>query len=108
MMVRLSKFDINQFTVSNKLTTNKVNIDNSNANRQNFEGALSTGLRLKKVWLTSGYPDVRESHRYYEQLGPVPMDYEYAPGLKYPGDPNCKYPKETEGCRCDMYFEDAD
>jgi len=80
----------------------------STNNTQSFEGALSTGLDLKKVWMTSGYPDVRETHKRYETLGPVPMDYEYAPGLKYPGDPNCKDPNETEGCRWDMYFEDAD
>ena len=81
-----------------------IDLGNSSNNTASFEGAKESGVALSKEWLTSGLPDVKEMHKYYESLGPVEMDYEYAPGLKYPGDPHCKDPKELDGCRCTIVF----
>ena len=85
----------------------KSKIENINglANKASFESALSSGLDIKKIWMTSGLSDVRETHKEYEALGPVPMNYEYAPGLKFPGDPDCLNPDEIKGCRCTIGYD---
>lgn len=82
-----------------------IDITNSGYNTASFENAKASGVALAKIWSTSGLPDVRETHRYYESLGPVDMDYEYAPGLKYPGDPHCRDSKELDGCRCSIVYK---
>jgi len=77
---------------------------NSANNQISFFNAYNSGLCTGKQWLTSGKQDVRESHKYYENLGWKDMDYEYAPGLKYPGYPNCTNEDELRGCRCTIVF----
>jgi hypothetical protein len=72
-------------------------------NKASFESALDVE-GVKKVWMTTS-DNPRDSHKRYQELGPVDMNYEYAPGLKFPGDPNCKDPDETYGCHCVIIYE---
>lgn len=74
------------------------------ANKGSFDGALGTGLDIKKAWLTSGLKGVRETHQMYESQGGVPMNYDYNVGLKHPGDPNGS-PEEIINCRCTIIYE---
>jgi len=69
------------------------------SNKGSFDSASQSGLCTGKEWATSGLPGIRESHLFYESLGEVAMDYEYAPGLQYPGDPNGSA-EEIINCRC--------
>lgn len=73
------------------------------ANKGSFDGAMSTGLDIKKAWLTSGLKGTRESHMFYEGQGFVPMNYDYNIGLKHPGDPNGE-PGEIINCRCTIIY----
>ena len=76
---------------------------NGAANKGSFDGAMSTGLGIKKGWLSSGRSNVRGTHRIYEGMGFVPMDYEYAWGLKHPGDPNGAA-EEIINCHCTVVY----
>ena len=69
------------------------------SNKGSFDAARMSGLEMQKAWSTSGLSGVRDSHMYYESLGFVSMDYEYAPGLKFPGDATGS-PDEIINCRC--------
>jgi hypothetical protein len=75
------------------------------ANKGSFDGAFSSGLDIKKGWQTSGLQGVRPSHASYEGMGFVPMNYEYAWGLKFPGDPACQDPSLIINCRCTIVYE---
>jgi len=72
------------------------------ANKGSFDGASVAG-GLKKGWLTSGLKGTRETHQFYESLEFKPMDYEYAPGLRHPGDPNGSA-EEIINCRCTIIY----
>lgn len=74
------------------------------SNKGSFDGALSTGLPIKKGWSTSGLPGIRPSHLLYESYGWMSMDKEYAPGLKHPGDPNGEA-GEIINCRCTIIYD---
>ena len=37
-------------------------------------------------------------------MGPQEMAFEYAPGLKHPGDDNCDDLEEKINCYCDMGY----
>jgi hypothetical protein len=68
-----------------------------------FEAAKDNAEGVKKEWIVSNLNVAhRESHLEYEALGPVEMDYEYAPGLQFPQDPDCDDPAEVINCYC--YF----
>ena len=93
----------------NKQSTSKFI---SRENKRSFNDALQTardiGLPFQKIWIMSvyyvhGIPKV--CHPKYEQLEYVNMDYEYAPGLKFPCDPDCQEPNETNDCRCSIGFK---
>ncbi len=73
------------------------------ANKGSYDGALSSGLEIKKMWLTSGLPGIRPSHSYYESLGFVPMNYSYNIGLQHPGDPQGP-PEDIINCRCAIIY----
>jgi hypothetical protein len=73
------------------------------ATTASFESAKETGVVKGKEWLTKGTPDVRPTHQEYEAMGVVDMEYEYAPGLKHPLDPNGSA-EEIINCRCDILF----
>lgn len=73
------------------------------SNKGSFDGAKATGLDLKKEWLTSGLPGVRDTHMSYEARGPIEMDREFGPNLQHPGDPNGA-PEEIINCRCTITY----
>jgi hypothetical protein len=85
-----------------------INLEGSRNNTASFEAAQENSEGVKKEWLF--IPGLEESsrckqhHQDFQALGLVPMNYEYAPGLKYPGDPHCKDPKELEWCWCSICF----
>lgn len=64
---------------------------------ENNEGVL-------KSWMTSGWGNVRDAHQAFEDLGDVEMDYEFAPGLEYPQDPNCDDPALVINCNCVIIY----
>jgi hypothetical protein len=73
---------------------------NGAANTGSFEAAREEGTEdVTKEWITSGLPNIRDSHLEYEALGAVEFDYEYAPGLQFPGDETGE-PEEIINCRC--------
>ena len=74
------------------------------SNKGSFDGAVSTGVDVRKFWMTSGLPGVRPSHATFESLGPVDMKFEYVPGLKHPGDPSGPA-DEIINCRCVVGYE---
>jgi hypothetical protein len=76
---------------------------NGASNTGSFEAMREMGIDAKKEWLTSGLPNVRETHQHYESLGAVEMDYEYAPGLQFPGDENGEA-EEIINCRCTIIY----
>ena len=55
---------------------------------------------VKKEWVCVFDNRTRESHRRYNDIGPVELDYEYASGLQRPRDPDCPDPDEVCRCRC--------
>lgn len=55
--------------------------------------------RPSKQWVSSNDSNVRPTHKDYSTLKSKPMDYSYAPGLKYPQDPNGDA-SEVINCRC--------
>jgi hypothetical protein len=73
------------------------------SNTGSFDSAQASGLDMKKAWLTSGLPNIRQSHLDYEAMGDVDMDYNYAPGLQYAGDPEGS-PDEIINCRCTIVY----
>jgi hypothetical protein len=73
------------------------------SNTGSFDAATESGLDMKKAWLTSGLPNIRESHLEYEALGDQDMDYEYNTGLQYPSDPEGA-PEEIINCRCTVVY----
>lgn len=65
--------------------------------------------KLKKMWISAQDEKVRDHHAEYDAFGPVEDDYEYAPGLKYPRDVDCKDAGEVINCRCtEIYFMEDD
>jgi bacterioferritin (cytochrome b1) len=73
---------------------------NGAANRGAFESAKENSEGVMKEWMTTGMPNVRESHLAHESLGPQEMDFEYNTGLKFPGDDECDIPEEVINCHC--------
>jgi hypothetical protein len=74
---------------------------NSASNFGSFEAAKEYGEGVQKTWVLSNLTvKHRESHIQYDQMEPQDMDYEYAPGLKFPGDPDCQDGGEVINCLC--------
>jgi hypothetical protein len=76
--------EINRFQAERIARTEVIGASNTGS----FEGAKEEGVAIGKEWMTSGLPNIRQSHLDYEAMGTVDMDYEYNTGLQYPGDPN--------------------
>jgi len=80
----------------------------SAGNTGSFEAAQENKEGVKKEWSTSGYgsPRVRDSHLFYESLGPVEMDYNYnrSTSLQFPGDPDCTLAEEVINCMCAVQY----
>lgn len=73
------------------------------SNKGSYDGAKSTGADIQKGWSTSGLAGIRQTHLLYESFGWKSMDFEYAPGLLHPGDPNGS-PEEIINCRCTIIY----
>lgn len=92
--------EINKYQAERIARTEVIGASNTGS----FDGAKASGLDMKKAWLTSGLPGVRQTHQDYESMGPVEMDYEFSTGLQYPGDPEGD-PEEIINCRCTIIYE---
>lgn len=62
--------------------------------------AYDEGFEVKKEWVAILDNRTRDTHRIYDGIGPVDLDYEYNDGLKEPRDPHCSIPEEVCNCRC--------
>lgn len=67
--------------------------------------ASDEGFEVKKYWRATKDNRTRESHIEYDGMGTVDLDYEYAPGLKKPRDPNCSIMAEVCNCRCSLLYD---
>jgi hypothetical protein len=77
----------------------------SASNSMSFMSAQENAEGVTKGWLTSGRTKIRDSHILYGSMGDkLPMDFEYAPGLKFPQDPDCQIAEEVINCRCTHVF----
>lgn len=77
----------------------------SAGNSGSFEAAKEVEGILKE-WLHSGIlsKGYRENHVEFQGMGAQDMDFEYAPGLQYPGDP-AGDADEVINCRCGILFD---
>lgn len=64
--------------------------------------ASDEGYTVKKIWKATNDNRTRDTHIIYGSMDSVPLDYEYAPGLKKPKDPNCSIMAEVCNCRCTL------
>jgi len=77
----------------------------SAANTGSFLAAQENSEGVKKVWgFVPGRKTFRENHQQFEADGPKSMDFEYAPGLAYPGDPRGAA-EEVINCYCTILYE---
>lgn len=108
---------------ANKIFSNSakavVNKNQNSANRQASDTATDAenkgrldsmyraydeGFEVKKYWVATLDNRTRETHIEYDGLDPVELDYEYAPGLKRPKDPDCELKEEVCNCRCEIFY----
>lgn len=67
--------------------------------------AYDEGFEVKKFWVATLDNRTRDTHIEYDSIGTVELDYEYAPGLKKPKDPNCSIMAEVCNCRCKLLYD---
>ena len=67
--------------------------------------ANDEGFEVKKFWIATLDNRTRDTHIEYDSIGTVELDYEYAPGLKKPKDPNCSIMAEVCNCRCRILYD---
>lgn len=67
--------------------------------------ASDEGFTVKKYWIATLDNRTRDTHIEYDSIGTVDLDYEYAPGLKKPKDPNCSIMSEVCNCRCTLKYD---
>ena len=70
-----------------------------------MERADDEGFSVKKYWIATLDNRTRETHQEYDGMKPVELDYEYAPGLKRPRDPDCSDLSEVCNCRCTLQYD---
>jgi hypothetical protein len=74
-------------------------------NTASFEGAQENAEGVLKEWMfIPGLKTFRENHQGFEAMGPQEMDFDYADGLKFPGDPDCNDPGEVINCYCSIIY----
>lgn len=66
--------------------------------------AYDEGFEVNKIWSAILDNRTRETHRDYDGEPPHELDYEYAPGLKKPKDPDCEIKEEVCNCRCAISY----
>ena len=69
-----------------------------------MQRANDEGFHVKKIWKATLDNRTRETHQEYDGVEPVELDYEYAPGLKRPKDPDCPDLSEVCNCRCRLLY----
>lgn len=67
--------------------------------------AYDEGFTVKKYWIATLDNRTRDTHIMYDGMDPVELDYEYAPGLKKPKDPDCSIMEEVCNCRCRILYD---
>lgn len=67
--------------------------------------AYDEGFGVKKYWIATLDNKTRDTHVEYDSMDPVDLDYEYAPGLKKPRDPDCSIMEEVCNCRCTIKYK---
>ena len=60
---------------------------------------------IKKEWVCVFDNRTRDTHREYNDIGPVPLDFEYNAGLKRPRDKNCGDLSDVCNCRCAITWD---
>lgn len=60
---------------------------------------------IKKEWVCVFDNRTRDTHRKYNDIGPVPLDFEYNDGLKRPKDSNCRDLADVCNCRCAITWD---
>lgn len=70
----------------------------------NMMSATASGFK-KKRWVSMRDESVRPNHQKYDQMGEIPIEQEFAPGLMYPGDSNAPA-SEVVRCRCVVRYMD--
>jgi hypothetical protein len=60
---------------------------------------------IKKEWVCVFDNRTRDTHREYNDIGPVPLDFEYNAGLKRPRDKNCGDLADVCNCRCAITWD---
>lgn len=60
---------------------------------------------IKKEWVCVFDNRTRDTHREYNDIGPVPLDFEYNVGLKRPRDKNCGDLADVCNCRCAITWD---
>ncbi len=72
-----------------------------NAGRMDsYKRAEDMGIKMGKTWLAVHDERTRSSHIAYDGMT-IPIDKEFAKGLKFPADPDAD-PSEVYNCRCTM------
>lgn len=75
-------------------------------NTASFDAAQENAEGVRKEWLfIPGIKTFRDNHQGFEAMGPQDMDFDYAEGLKFPGDPDCQDPSEVINCYCSIIYE---
>ena len=77
---------------------------NSASNAAGWDVMKEMGVAKSKTWVTMEDEKVRPLHQEYMGRGDQELDYEYAPGLKYPNDPDCEDGGEVINCRCTPFW----
>jgi len=75
---------------------------NTASNYGSYMGAKQTGLKLKKIWISTSDSRTRPSHRKAGRLAPIDLDGKFKVGrgyLEYPGDQKGPV-EEVVNCRC--------
>jgi hypothetical protein len=72
--------------------------------KANWDAMKEMGVAQSKFWVNMEDGKVRPTHQAYMDQADQDIDYEYAPGLKYPNDPDCQDGGEVINCRCDIVW----
>ncbi len=90
---------------SNRQASDMLTDAESKGRLDSMYRAYDEGFTVKKYWSATLDNRTRSTHAEYDSMEPVNLDYEYAPGLKKPRDPNCSIMAEVCNCRCRLLYD---
>ncbi len=90
---------------SNRQASDMLTDAESKGRLDSMYRASDEGFTVKKYWIATLDNRTRDTHIEYDSMGTVDLDYEYAPGLKKPKDPNCSIMAEVCNCRCRLLYD---